>query len=392
MKILFVHNFYISTAPSGEDIVFKDELELLKKKGIEVITYTKYNDEILSYRFKNKLQLPINIVWSLKSYKELKSIIKKEKPDLCHFHNIFYTISTSAYYACKDAGVPVVQTLHNYRIFCVNGLLFRNGKTCEDCIGRIPYNAFLNGCYRNSRTSSLVMAFMEYLHRIIGTWNTKIDAFIILTEFSKSKFIKASLPAEKIFVKPNFIKNNLEPHFNFKKFVLFVGRLTSEKGVMTLLKSWKKIDSKGIVLKIIGDGSLKKDIEEFIIKHKLENVKICGYLPWEEVIENIKNSMFLFFTSECYETFGKPVIEAFACGKPIIASRLGVMEEIVEDGKTGLFFEPGNPDDLALKIKWMLDNTNASIEMGKNARAEFEAKYTFEKNFEILIGIYQKAI
>jgi len=385
MKVLLVHNFYQSSSPSGEDIVFKNEVALLKAQGIHVITYEKFNDEIGKGigRFKSAFKT----IWSKETYQELKSLVKKEKPDIAHFHNIWYLISPSAYYVCKNAGIPVVQTLHNFRMFCVNGLLSRNGKVCEDCIGKPPWRGAIRGCYRNSIFYSTPIALTEFIHKTIGTWENKVDAYIALTEFGRQKYIKAGFPAEKIFVKPNFLDNPPEPSFNHKGYAVFLGRLSVEKGLCTLVEAWKKV--KNLTLKIVGDGPLREDLKNFVSNSKIENIEFTGRKDFEECLKLLKGSLFMVIPSQCYECFPMAIREAFACGKAVIASNLGSMAEILKDGKTGVLFEPGNIDELASKITWMIENEKECIQMGKNARLEFEAKYTAERNFEILMNIYK---
>lgn len=389
MKVLLVHNFYQSSSPSGEDIVFRNEVALLKSKGVDVVTYERFNDDI--GKNVSKIRASFKTVWSKDTYRELKSLIKKEKPDIAHFHNIWYLISPSAYYACKDSGVPVVQTLHNFRIFCANGLLLRNGKICKDCVGKVPWRSIIYGCYRNSSLYSIPVAITQGFHRFISTWTDRVDAYIVLTEFGKEKFIEAGLPEKNIFVKPNFmVKPPAEPKFAFGDYVLFVGRVSKEKGIMTLLKAWKNIN--GLSLKIAGDGPLMQDVIDYIEKHKLKNIHLLGRLSHNDVINCMREAMFVIFPSEWYETFGMIITEAYACGKPVVASNLGAMAELVENGKTGLLFEPGNPVDLAEKIQWMLKNENACIQMSNNAGREFEEKYNAERNYSLLMDIYQKSI
>jgi glycosyltransferase involved in cell wall biosynthesis len=392
MKVLIIHNFYQSSSPSGEDVVFKNEVELLKKNSINVITYTRHNDEIEDYGVWAKFTLPFKNIWSKRTYRELIELIKKEKPDIAHFHNIWYLISPSAYYACKDAGVPVVQTLHNFRIFCANGLLMRNGKVCEECIGKLPYRAILYGCYRNSRLFSIPVAFTEGIHNLLGTWGNIVDVYIALTEFGRRKFIEAGLPADKIFVKPNFLLNPPQPNYSHQNYACFIGRISEEKGVDIVLESFKLLKNLQFRLKIVGDGPLRNYYEKKVERENINGVEFLGRKEHSECIEILRNAKFLIMPSICYETFAMTVIEAFACGKPVVASNLGALAELVQDGKTGLLFEPGNPKDLAEKIKWMVEHKDACIEMGRNARKVFEEKYTAERNFETLIGIYNKAV
>lgn len=409
MKVLLVHNFYQSSSPSGEDIVFKNEVELLKKKGIKVITYVRHNDEIKDYGLKDRLFLPLRNIWSRKTYVEIKQLIKRERPDIAHFHNIWYLISPSAYDACKDMGIPVVQTLHNFRIFCANGLLLRDGKVCEDCLPSkatdslvSPYNptkllvnAVRYGCYRNSRFYTLPVALMEFWHMIRKTWVEKIDAYITLTEFGRRKFVEAGLSGEKIFVKPNFFPDPPEPNYSHNNYAIFLGRLSQEKGINVLLKAVMHLSHSThppFIIKIVGDGPLRIQLESEIRDKGIQNIELTGRKDFRTAIELLKYSKFMIIPSICYESFPMVIMEAFACGKPVVASNLGAMAELVEDGKTGLLFEAGNPYDLAQKIKWMIEHEEECIQMGKNARKIFEEKYTAERNFKILMDIYNKAL
>ena len=374
--------------------MFRNEVELLKKNGVDVITYEKHNDEIKDYGLWDKVLLSFKNIWSRKTYIELKQLLRKEKPDIAHFHNIWYLITPSAYFACKDAGVPVVQTLHNFRMFCVNGLLLRHGKVCEECIGHLPWRGVKYGCYSNSRLYSLSIAFTEGIHSIAGTWKDKVDAYIALTEFGKKKFIECGLPEEKIFVKPNFLLNPPEPSFAHRDYVIFLGRLSREKGLSILIDAAKVLNNSGLPLKfkIVGDGPLMKELEDKVKAEKINGIEFTGRKTFHECMELLRDAQFMIMPAVCYENFPMAIRESFACGKPVIASNLGAMAELVDDGKTGLLFEPGNPEDLAAKIRWMLKNEDACIAMGKNARKEFEEKYTAEKNFQILTEIYNKLI
>lgn len=396
MRVLSVHNFYQSNAPSGEDAVFKNEVKLLQNNGIEVISYLRHNDGISDSSIREKLRLPFVNMWSKDTYKDLRDVMKKTKPDVCHLHNIFYLISPSAYYACKDAGVPVVQTLHNFRFFCVNGLLMRNGSVCEDCVGNAPWRGAIHGCYRQSRLYSIPLAFMQGLHRHIGTWQNAIDAYIALTEFSKEKFIDCGLSEEKVFIKPNFLADPPEPNYANDGYAAFIGRLSKEKGVHIAIDAFKTLsllDSSDLTLKVIGDGPLRKALTESVKMSGVDRyVEFVGRQSFDDCMQLLRGARFLVIPSVCYEGFPMTVVEAFACGKPVIASNLGSLAELVEDGRTGLLFEPSNPQDLANKMRWMIEHKDACIEMGKNARKVFEEKYTAEKNFKILMNIYNTVL
>jgi glycosyltransferase involved in cell wall biosynthesis len=390
MKVLLINNFYQSSAPSGEDAVFGNELELLRRNGVEVVSYVRHNDDILKQGILEKATLPLTNIWSVKSQREIKNLIRREKPDICHFHNIFYLISPSALYSCKELGVPVVLTLHNFRLFCANGLLLRNGEVCEDCLGHYPFRGIIHGCYRNSRLYSLPVSLMEYVHQVLGTWEKKVDAFIALTNFSKGKYMGGGLPEDKIFVKPNFLPDPVEPEFTPGDCALYVGRLAEEKGMMTLLEAWRRLEN--ITLRIIGDGPMKKDILHYVEKNNMDNVSLVGRVPRDQVIEYMKDAMFLVFPSEWYEGFPMTLVEAYASGKPVLASGMGVMEEIIKDGETGFLFEPKNSEDLADKVARMWKNREECMKMGKRAREEFEKYYTPDRNFKILMDIYQRVL
>lgn len=411
MKVLLVHNYYKSSSPSGEDSVFKNEINLLKKNNINVVTYTAYNDEIIDIGIRNRVKYFFESIWSSRTYKELKALIKKEKPDIVHFHNIWYLISPSGYYACKNAGVPVVQTLHNFRIFCTSGLLFRNRLICESCIpehreklakimdyinrAKILNNSLRFRCYKNSRKYSSTIALGEYLHWILGTWLKKVDAYIVPSEFGRRMFIKAGLNASKLFVKPNFLIDPPTPVFEDNNYIIFIGRLSPEKGVDVLIDAFTKISgekSNNLKLKIIGEGPLLLSLKEKLRARRINSIEFTGRMPVNEVRRLINYSCFTVIPSICYEMFPMAIIESFAGGKPVLASKLGAIEEIVANGKTGLLFEAGNSSDLAEKLKFMLENKDVLIQMGKNARKEVEEKYNDEKNIKILLNIYKNVL
>jgi len=385
MKIVQVHNYY--QQPGGEDQVFAAESSMLEKYGHCVFRFTVHNDCITGM---NSFELARSTIWNTKIASELRELVRKVRPDIIHFHNTFSLISPAAYYAAKAEGVPVIQTLHNYRLLCPNALLFRNNHVCEGCMVKfVPWPGVLYACFRNSRFATSVVAGTLSVHRALRTYKRMVDLYIALTDFSQRKFIQGGLPAEKIAVKPNFV--DLDPGTSDGRgaYVIFAGRLTQEKGVNILLAAWKETGGK-IPLKIMGDGPLASRVAE--ASRNFSGIEWLGHKSRQFVLNLMKNAMFILFPSEWYETFGLICVEAFACGKPVIASRLGSMAEIVQDGVTGLHFEPGNSDDLVDKAQWLVDHPDVRVRMGKNARQVFLEKYTANKNYEILMDIYQKAI
>ena len=387
MKILLVHNYL--RPPSGENIVFEHERSLLEAHGHKIAVYVKKNEEITTWSLGDRIGLPLNVIWSQKSYQEIKRLIQDFKPQIAHFHNIFPLISPSAYYACQQGNIPVVQTLHNFRLICPGALLFRNGKICEECLRKSIWRGVLSGCYHNSKIHTTGVATMVAFHRLLQTWFKQVTLYITLTKFATKKFINAGFPEHKLVIKPNFLINPPSPEFQNSGFVVFIGRLGEEKGLKILIEAWRNITT--IPLKIIGEGPMRFELEKIVRELNL-SIEILGYRPLQECINYLKNSQFLTLPSICYEGLPMVVLEAMACGKPIIASRIGVLPELIKDKVTGLLFEPGNVNDLVEKIKWMINHKAEAIEMGKRARVEFEDKYTADKNYKLLMDIYQKAI
>jgi glycosyltransferase involved in cell wall biosynthesis len=397
-SVLKVHNLY--QQPGGEDESVRSECALLTRAGHTVIQYTRDNDEIATYNFIEKASLGPRTVWAWDSCDQIRALLRDEKPDVAHFDNTFPLISPAVYYACREAGVPVVQTLRNYRLLCPGATFQRKGRVCEDCLGRSPWRGVLHGCYRDSRAATGAVALMLNVHRWLGTWNKTVDCYIALTEFSRAKFIEAGMPAKKIVVKPNFVyspsmtdysPSPITSHESPDGPALFVGRLSLEKGVRTLLAAWQRLGNR-IPLRVVGDGPLSTELEGYARQQELSGVFFDGRLSPEQTTAAMKRSRFLVLPSEWYETFGRVAVEAFACGVPVIASRLGAMEEIVADGRTGLHFTPSNAADLAAKVEWACTHPAEMSAMGRAARAEYEAKYTPERNYATLMGIYEQTL
>jgi glycosyltransferase involved in cell wall biosynthesis len=389
LKIVIVHNAYQQAG--GEDSVVSAEKALLLRTGNEVNEYLRHNNEIKSGGTCSNITLGFRTVWSSGSQNELHSLLKAWKPDVVHFHNTFPLISPAAYYACRELGVPVVQTLHNYRLFCAAGAFFRDGQVCEDCLTKNRWQAVRYACYRQSRGASAAVVAMLSFHHWYGTWKKLVDRYIALSEFSRAKFVEAGLPGEKIVVKPNFVCRAPGAGAESRDYAVFVGRLSEEKGLRTLLQAWSRVNFE-CALRIIGDGPLFNDLQSEVRRLGLSNVHLYGRLPREESLEVMQNAKVLILPSNCYENFPMTIAEAYACGTPVIASRLGAMAEIVDDSRTGLHFTPGDADDLAKKVEWAWAHPKEIRDMGRNARTEHETKYTAERNYKMLLSIYQQVI
>lgn len=393
MTIAVLHNYYQHRG--GEDTVFEAEARLLEERGHRVVRYAVHNDSIGAY---SQLQLARATVWNPETYKALTNLFRAEKPDVVHCHNTLPIISPSAYTAANDAGIPVVQTLHNYRLLCPNALFFREGRVCEDCLGKtIALPAVLHKCYRGSMPASAVVAGMTAWHRATGTWENRVSRYIALTEFARAKFIEGGLPENKIVVKPNFVETDVgfADAQETRNYALYVGRLSEEKGLMTALKAWRSlhIGNSKQELHIIGEGPMEKEARAFVAQHNLDTVRFLGGKPFSEALYAMKFARMLIFPSLLYETFGKSMIEAFSGGTPVIASRLGALAEVVSDGHTGFHFAVGNAENLAESIQRMNAlSPDEYATMRRAARTEYEAHYTAEANMHRLENIYAECV
>ena len=388
MRILKVHNFY--TQPGGEDTVYHNETALLRSHGHEVIEYHEFNNNIEAM---NKALVAIQTIWSYSSYRKFRKFLQASRPNVVHFHNTFPLISPSAYFACKDLEIPVIQTLDNQRLICPAASFYRDGKLCLECLGKTPpWPGILHACYHDSHLHTAVVASMLAFNRWLKTWQRKVDLFLCSTYFYKDLFVEAGLPTSKIVVMPHFVWDDPLPGPAEKNdgYAVFIGRLDAEKGVKTLLNAWLHID---FPLKIRGNGHFDKQAREFVRRHNLSNIEFVERLKEGELSELISKARFLIMPSEgYYETFGMVIIEAYSRGVPAVASNIGVIPELVSDKQTGLLFEAGNAQDLADKARWMWDHQDEADIMGKNGLAQYKQRFTPNRCYETLIDTYERLI
>lgn len=378
-RVLMVHNAYQQRG--GEDSVVDSEVELLRARGHAVETYFRSNDDIGQL---STATVARQTLWSERSAQELGALVQRFQPAIVHVHNTFPLVSPSIYWTAARLGIPVVQTLHNFRLLCLNALFLREGKVCEDCLGGLPWRGVARGCYRDSRPASGVLAGMLALHRGLGTYRHKVARYIALNDFCRQKFIEGGLPPQRLVVKPNFVDSPGPPDPDRPRSgLLFVGRLSVEKGVGTLAHAMARLPLAG--LRVAGDGPLRGELQG------LAGVSLLGSLPKQGVMDEMARALALVVPSICHENFPRTLVEAYASGLPVIASRTGTLAELVRDGETGLLFEPGDAQDLTRKLHWALDHPQALRTMGEQARARYEAAFTPEANYGQLSAIYEAA-
>jgi len=389
MKVLLVHNKYRTSAPSGEDIAVANERRMLENRGIEVLAFERCNDGLDDSSFAAKAAMALNTIWSRRSRSELTEVLREFRPDIAHVHNTISMLSPSVYGACRAQGVPVVQTLHNFRFFCPGALFLRDGKPCEACVDQSLLQSIRYRCYRNSVAATATLATMLSVHRAIGTYSQDIDYYIALTQFARTKFARAGIAEHKLAVKPNFLPEPPPPGRGGGGYVVFVGRLLEGKGTETLVDAWRRLPD--VRLKIIGDGALRPRLEE-IVRSECLNVEFAGMQPRTQVLEAVANAELLIIPSEWYEGFPMVIAESFACGTPVLASRIGSLEELVEEGVTGRKFTATKADELARAVDSMLADGPSLRQMRANARTYFEANLTEQQNFTQLMRIYSTVL
>ena len=385
MKVLLVHNYY--QQPGGEDLAFQDEADLLAEKGHQVFRYSLHNDAV---RNLHQIELFKATIWNSAVYRRLREMIESERIEICHFHNTFPLVSPAGYYAAKSAGAAVIQTLHNYRLLCPAATFYRDGKVCQECLTkRVPWPSVMHACYRDSRVTTSVLAAMLVQHRLRGTWTDAVDRYIALTDFSRNKFVEGGFPAEKVVVKKNFLARDPEVGTGDGQFALYIGRLVPEKGVMTMLAAWKSLGSK-IPLKIIGGGPIADLVTR--TANDVPGVEYLGRVPDGELDRLLGQATFLVFPSEWFEGMPRTILESYAKGTPVIASDLGSMTDLIDSGRTGFLFQPGNVEDLVSTVSRAIAQPEQLRQMRHDARHEFESRYTAAQNYTELMAIYRQAI
>lgn len=379
-RVLIVHNQY--QIPGGEDTVVDNEQKLLVNNGHKVVLYSRNNNEIKDMSKLGKIKLPFTFIYSFKTKKEIDKIIKGQQIDVVHVHNTLNLISPAVYYAALKNKVPVVQTIHNFRLLCPGATFYRDGHICEDCVNNGLMCAVKHSCYRGSKMQTLVCTISTKIHRMSGVYR-KIN-YICLTEFNKSKLIEQKqIKENRIFVKPNFVKseNKVVPYRERKNQFVFAGRLDKLKGIDLLFRAWNVLGTNAPDLIVCGTGPMEEWCKKYVIENHLNNVKMMGYIKNTDALKIIGESKALILPTQWYEGFPMSIVEAYAVGTPVIGSDIGNVGNIIESGVTGWKFKHNSVDDL-------VDTVRREKDIIDSVTLEYNRKYTAEKNYEQLQEIY----
>jgi glycosyltransferase involved in cell wall biosynthesis len=391
VKILAVHNFYGSAAPSGENKAFETETALLERRGHDVRRFVRHSDDLRRMGGLGMVRGAIGTPWNPFAARALQRTVEEFRPDVVHVHNTFPMLSPAIFHAIGTRAARVL-TLHNYRLFCSAAIPMRAGRVCTECLDqRSVLPALRHGCYRGSRIATLPLATSVALHRALGTWTNEVDAFLALSEFQRERMVDAGLPRERVHVKPSFFPGNpaVVPWSEREPVVVFAGRLTAEKGVESLIRAWQSWGESSPELRIIGAGDLLPELERLAAGAR---VRFLGALPLAATHEQIARARLLVLPSECFE--GSPLVlaEAFAFGTPAAVSNVGPLPSIVTDGENGLVFEAGTPSSLLETVRRSWDSPGLLEHLGSDARRVFERLYTEDSAYDILTRTYDAAL
>jgi len=386
MRILLINNAYQQFG-STDEVVCQEE-QMLEQHGEIVLMYGRSNLEIANGPLKERILLPINSIYSVRTRTEVGRIVSEHRPDVAYVHNFLPLISPSVYHTLHAWRIPSVQVLHEFRLLCPNSVFYTRGGPCERCKNGNYLHAVRYRCYRNSYFASFVCSAALAINRFAGMLD-KISAFLCLTEFSRQKLLQVGVPAEKLFVRPHFIDcTQIRPRFGGGGYILYLGRLSEEKGLWTLLRAASRL--KDVEFKIAGRGPLENSLRRLATEQGLTNVEFVGAKTVREKWDLLCDCLCVVVPSECYETFGMVVLEAYAAGKPVIGSDLGSLPFVIEDGNSGLLFRCGNAEELADKARYLISDSTARQRMGKHGRRLVETRYSPAEGYKALMQVFNR--
>jgi len=393
LRVLMLHNRYREFG--GEDAVLDAESKMLQANGVEVQVVFFDNQVERGHELLGTLEMGRHSAWSKDSARRITQICRQFRPQVAHVHNFWMRMTAAAHEACQAEGVPTVQTLHNFRPLCLNAQFLRKGIICQDCLGKVPWRGVLRRCYRNSMVSSAAVANMIMVNRRRRTWQELVDAFLVMSEHTRSQFIAGGFPAERILVKTNFIEDPgmVTTLPSSSHTIAYVGRLSPEKGVHNLLAAWAKLaPAEPARLLIVGDGPARSDLQRQALQLGFPepDVVFAGWKSREEVKTLLSSVRAWVLPSLWFEGGGCPIslVEALAAGRPAIVSQLGGLSEVVEHERNGLLCTPGDLSHLASAIARILSDDALADSLGAGARRTFETRHMPAPNFQRLMEIY----
>ena len=387
MRILSVHNQFRKYA--GSDIVAAADEQLFAQHA-DVTSYTRHSKEIESATQLQRLRVGLDTLYSRRTAREITEVVERFRPDIAYIHNVFPLISPSLYHALHRLEIPSVHVIHDFRMWCANSRFYVNGQVCESCKLGNYWGAVRKRCVKQNTAYSALYAASLYVNRKAGLLRN-IGGYICLTEFAKNLLLQAQIPEDKIHVCPNHIDTStFTPQYGGGRFVLYMGGLYRDKGVLTIAKAFAQLPH--IPLKLVGAGDAEPELRDYITRNQLSNVEIVGFKSGKDKLEYLRNSMFTIVASHCYENFPIVALEAFASGKPVVASAIGALPYVVQPEETGLLFQPEDADDLAAKVRLLYEHPEQIESMGRKARALVETKYDSRFRFASLHAIFEKVI
>jgi glycosyltransferase involved in cell wall biosynthesis len=396
VKILVIHNRYRSGTPGGEDVVVDAEVALLREAGHAVVEYRRSNDEMHEAKLSDRIRTAIAMQGSRRSYVELSELIGREKPDIAHVHNIFPLISASAYDACADLGLPLVQTVHNYRLTCAVAIHFRDGSVCDQCRPGATFSALVHECYRGSRlATAAVLGMQRQVWRRIFARGL-VRRFLALNQFAADRLTQAGIESNRVVIRPNFISIDRfshsvahHPQQSHARYAVFVGRLSIEKGLMTLLDAWRTVGQLELV--VVGDGPLRERAQAYASEHRLR-VRFIGSLPRDQALQLVSRATLQIVPSQWFEGMPLVILEAWALGVPVVAARIGGIAELLGDDERGVGFTPGDSRELSARISQLTSDLQRLEELRRNAFARYLQQHTPKYGLASLLEVYDSVL